>query len=168
MLKLNPRRQSPGTIGTVVLGTLCCGGAVGYLLVVGTSLVSMSVASAGVHDVRSMSAMSGLPSGPIGSLRVVVDDGDQVYEQSLTCTGDAEADPMACADLARHAERDDAANPFEEVAPGAICTEMTYGVQRATVTGTWNGAPVDTELNRQGSCQEARWQRLKSLTDPLE
>ncbi|RCV52219.1 hypothetical protein [Marinitenerispora sediminis] len=168
MLKLNPRRESSGSIGTAVLGTLCFGGAVGYVAVVGASLVSLSVAGPPLEDVRSMSAMNGLPTGPIGSLRIVVDTGDEVYEQELTCTGDAATDPVVCADLARDAEQEDAADPFEEVAPGAICTETTYGGQSATVTGTWNGTRVETELNRQGSCQEARWQRLESLTDPLE
>ncbi|GAA3754817.1 hypothetical protein HDA32_004273 [Spinactinospora alkalitolerans] len=168
MSKVNSRRASPGTIGTAVLGTLCLGGAVVYTAVVGASLVSLPTPPSAAEGVHTMSGLSDIPSGPVGSLRIRVDDGEEVYEQSLACTGDPATDPAACGELAARAEEDEEPTPFEEVSPGSICTDMTYGPQTATVVGTWNGAEVETEVSRAGSCEEARWQRLKPLTDRLE
>lgn len=56
---------------------------------------------------------------------------------------------------------------FTEVRDGTVCTDTVYGPQEATLTGVWEGQEIDTALSRKGSCEEARWQRLRALTEDL-
>jgi hypothetical protein len=56
---------------------------------------------------------------------------------------------------------------FTEVRDGTVCTDKVYGPQEATIVGTWEGQEIDTTLTRKGSCEEARWQRLRALTDQI-
>ena len=56
---------------------------------------------------------------------------------------------------------------FTEVGEGTVCTDKVYGQQEAVVIGTWEGQEVETTLTRKGSCEEARWQRLRALTDQI-
>ncbi|WP_026127208.1 hypothetical protein [Nocardiopsis xinjiangensis] len=56
---------------------------------------------------------------------------------------------------------------FTEVRDGTVCTDTVYGPQEATLTGVWEGQEIETTLSRQGSCEEARWQRLRALTEEL-
>ena len=56
---------------------------------------------------------------------------------------------------------------FTEVGEGTVCTDKVYGQEEATVVGTWEGQEVETTLTRKGSCEEARWQRLRALTDQI-
>lgn len=133
--------------------------------------------------------------GPTGQLRIQVSDRDRAWVQTLLCTGDLEKDPAACAELAQAAEEfhADTGNPvtgaeeaysegggepskadaagaeelFTEVREGTVCTDEMYGPQEATIEGTWEGEEVETTLSRQGSCEEARWQRLRPLTEQI-
>ncbi|WP_026122375.1 hypothetical protein [Nocardiopsis halotolerans] len=56
---------------------------------------------------------------------------------------------------------------FTEVREGTVCTDEVYGPQEARISGTWEGQEVETTLSRKGSCEEARWQRLRMLTEQL-
>lgn len=56
---------------------------------------------------------------------------------------------------------------FTEVREGTVCTDKVYGPQEATIVGTWEGQEVETTLTRKGSCEEARWQRLRALTEQI-
>ncbi|KOX24180.1 hypothetical protein [Nocardiopsis sp. NRRL B-16309] len=56
---------------------------------------------------------------------------------------------------------------FTEVREGTVCTDKLYGPQEATIVGTWEGMEVETTLSRKGSCEEARWQRLRAVTDQI-
>ncbi|WP_304453926.1 hypothetical protein [Nocardiopsis sp. YSL2] len=56
---------------------------------------------------------------------------------------------------------------FTEVREGTVCTDKVYGPQQATIVGTWEGMEVETTLSRKGSCEEARWQRLRAVTDRI-
>ena len=56
---------------------------------------------------------------------------------------------------------------FTEVREGTVCTDEVYGPQEAAIEGSWEGEEIDTTLSRQGSCEEARWQRLSALTEQL-
>ncbi|KUP95298.1 hypothetical protein [Thermobifida cellulosilytica] len=167
MSKLGARWNSLGTVGSVVLGSLCLGGAIVYTAVVGASIVA-APAIRTEAAAQTMSGLSELPQAPVASLEIRVDDGEKSYEQHLDCTGDPLADPAACAQLAANSEEEDAAGPFEEVDPGAICTDDVYGPESAVVSGTWNGVAIHTEVTRAGSCEEARWQRLKPLVEPFD
>jgi len=77
-------------------------------------------------------------------------------------------EPLAGVDI----EPTTAADPgeeqlFTEVGEGTVCTDKVYGQEEATVVGTWEGEEVETTLTRKGSCEEARWQRLRALTDQI-
>ncbi|WP_046471425.1 hypothetical protein [Allosalinactinospora lopnorensis] len=174
MSKLNPSRGFRGTIGTAMLASLCCAGAAAYALGVGSSLVSLPERpQAEGAEVETVSELSedGTPEAPIGQLQVRVSDRERAYIQNLTCTGDREADPAACAEIAQsqsQAAEDGAGDPFSEVDDSAVCTDKVYGPQEAVITGTWKGEEIEVSLSREGSCEEARWQRLTPLTDPLE
>lgn len=168
MVRLGARWAFLGTVGTAVLGSLCLGGAVVYTAVVGASLVALPEVRAEAADLNTMSGLTELPTAPIAALDVVVDDGGETYEQSLDCVGEPLSDPAACALLAAGGEEADQATPFAEVSPGAICTDVVYGPETAVISGTWEGAEVVTEVTRTDSCEEARWQRLKPLIDPVD
>ncbi|MDT0327537.1 hypothetical protein [Nocardiopsis lambiniae] len=56
---------------------------------------------------------------------------------------------------------------FTEVSQGTVCTDKVYGPQEAVIVGVWEGHEIETTLNRKGSCEEARWQRLRPLTDRI-
>ncbi|MFC9086361.1 hypothetical protein [Nocardiopsis dassonvillei] len=56
---------------------------------------------------------------------------------------------------------------FTEVREGTVCTDKVYGPQEATIVGVWEGQEVETTLTRKGSCEEARWQRLRALTEQI-
>jgi hypothetical protein len=75
----------------------------------------------------------------------------------LTCdpSGGDHPDPArACAAL------DKAKDPYAPVPEDAICTKIYGGPQTATITGTWNGAPVNATYSRADGCELARWQAL--------
>ncbi|MDT0304129.1 hypothetical protein [Streptomonospora wellingtoniae] len=174
MVKLNPRRGVLGSVGTTVLGALCLGGALSYGAAVGGSLMAPEPAPATESAVNTVSDLGSSPAPPVGELRISVVDKGRAYVQNLTCKGEPGSDPAACSEIASVAAewaagsaRGSADNPFAEVAPGAVCTERSYGPQEAVITGTWEGQKVDTEVDRSDSCQEARWQRLRPVTKPL-
>ncbi|WP_270070535.1 hypothetical protein [Streptomonospora mangrovi] len=141
----------------------------------GGSMTAPEPPAAADSEADRVSDLSTLPEAPVGDLRIQVVDEGHAYVQNLECSGDPDSDPGACAEIARvaaeWAEDDDQAsadNPFAEVARGSVCTEREYGPQEAVITGTWQGEEVSTELNRADSCEEARWQRLRAVTAPLD
>ncbi|GAA4891806.1 hypothetical protein [Streptomonospora salina] len=178
MVKLNPRRGVLGSVGTAILGTLCLGGALSYGIAVGGSLMAPGPEAAvesSVDNTVSEQAGSSSPEPPVGDLRIQVVDQGRAYVQNLTCGGDSGADPAACSEIARVAAEwaegssvGSADNPFAEVAADAVCTDRSYGPQEAVITGTWQGQEIETEVDRSDSCQEARWQRLRPVTAPLD
>ncbi|MBB6170678.1 hypothetical protein HNR23_000738 [Nocardiopsis mwathae] len=171
MSKLNPHRRSPRSAGIALLASLCGAGAVGYLLVVGTSLVPLAPEHAVESEVSTVSELSPVPVGPVGRIQVHVTDRAQAYVQNLTCEGSSETDPAACArlgDLIQDAGGEDSSsNPFAEVSEDAVCTDKEYGPQEALITGVWDGVEIETTVKRTDSCEEARWERLRPLTEPL-
>ncbi|WP_306368527.1 hypothetical protein [Nocardiopsis sp. CC223A] len=217
-MSLDRDHRSRGTLGTALLAGACCAGAVAYGVIVGPSMLPPQ------QDVQAATALSpdltGLdtepdgdeasaPRGPIGTLEIHVSDRDRAWVQTLECTGNAEEDAQACADLAavaaefhgepagsaEHPSSGEEAEPteeeadseavdgvstepttaalpgseslFTEVSEGTVCTDKLYGPQEATVVGVWEGHEVETTLTRKGSCEEARWQRLRPLTDQI-
>jgi hypothetical protein len=59
---------------------------------------------------------------------------------------------------------------FSRLAPkaGTLCPELYGGPQRATVTGTVDGRPVDVEVTRSDGCGVAFWTALEWLLGPPE
>jgi hypothetical protein len=98
------------------------------------------------------------PSGPKGSteLTVVVKTGPGQGKRtfSLVCDppgGDHPNPSAACRSL------EELEAPFAPVPPDQACTEIYGGPQTATVTGTFEGEPVDAEFDRTNGCEIARW-----------
>ncbi|MEU3138361.1 hypothetical protein ABZ645_03225 [Nocardiopsis alba] len=190
-------RRGRGGPGTALLAGACCLGAVTYAVFVGPSMLppqDVEAANASSPEVLGSviepSAEEPETRAPVGSLRVQVIDRHHAWVQTLECEGDPEGDPQACAALAEAAEgtagdptasvppedeeeidpEDDpgADTLFAEVRDGTVCTDKVYGPQQAVIEGTWEGREIDTALSRRGSCEEARWQRLTSVTDRFE
>ena len=127
MSKVNPRQGSSGSIGTAVLGSLCLGGALAYAFAVGGSLMAQQQPGSPTNpEVDTVSELSSLPEAPVGRLQIQVIDQGRAYVQNLTCEGDPESDPAACAEIAQIAaeqteDQDGAENPFAEVIGDAVC-----------------------------------------------
>ncbi|MEV2275246.1 hypothetical protein AB0I72_06635 [Nocardiopsis sp. NPDC049922] len=167
--------RNRGTLGTALLAGACCAGAVAYALLAGPALLP-------AEDVQATAAMTPdlvgpvaedteqtVETGPVGQLRIQVSDRDRAWVRTLDCTGDLEGDPEACSALAQVAAGLDEVSEglFTEVREGMVCTDQVYGPQHATIAGTWEGQEIETTLSRTGSCEEARWQRLRPLTERL-
>ncbi len=93
-----------------------------------------------------------------------------VEEESVNAAGGAEDGDGEGAE--GDAEPTEAVNTggallFTEVREGTVCTDKVYGPQEATIVGTWEGQEIETTLTRKGSCEEARWQRLRALTEQI-
>ena len=108
---------------------------------------------------------SGATTIPGSILTVTVDDGaGSLTTWQLTCdpAGGNHPDPeAACEALARHGER-----ALPPVHPDQVCTQLYGGPQRATVTGTWRGAPVLSRLSLTNGCEISRWKALVGLLPP--
>jgi hypothetical protein len=91
----------------------------------------------------------------------VVDEEGQTRRWRLTCApaGGDHPDPAgACAALAEKA-----AEALPAVASDQMCTEVYGGPQTATLTGTWQGKPVNSSFSRTNGCEIARWDALVPL-----
>jgi len=81
---------------------------------------------------------------------------------TLTCDPVGGTHPnakVACQELAQAAGKD----PFAPVPKGQMCTMIYGGPQVSTVTGTWNGKPVNANFDRKNGCETSRWNRLAAL-----
>jgi hypothetical protein len=145
-----------------VLAALCAAAGAGYVASVASILFAAPVHHSPA-ELPAVGLISETPPLPTGELYIRVSgvDGED-FNQFLGCTGDPDHDPHACTVLE---ERSDA---LAEVGEETVCTDTVYGPETAVITGRWNGEDVVTELNRQGSCEEARWQRLQFLAEPIE
>ena len=48
-----------------------------------------------------------------------------------------------------------------------MCTQQYGGPETATITGTWQGEPVNSTLSRKNGCEIARWDALKDVLPRL-
>lgn len=89
-------------------------------------------------------------------------DGSPVQRYTLTCvgagaSGDLPDPEAACAHL------EGLEDPFAEPPADQICTQQYGGPQTATITGLWQGEPVDVSLSRTDGCEISRWDALSPL-----
>ncbi|MGW5880469.1 hypothetical protein ACWFMI_28425 [Nocardiopsis terrae] len=185
-------RRSRGSLGTVLLAGACCAGAAAYAVLVGPSMLPPpDVETTNAASPEVLGSVVEQPeeadgTGPVGQLRIHVSDRDRAWVQTLNCTGNLAEDPEPCAVMAEAAQElaedptadevgsggeDGAGAPgsllFTEVREGTVCTDKVYGPQEAAIEGTWEGEEIETTLSRKGSCEEARWQRLRAVTEQL-
>ncbi|MFD1214455.1 SSI family serine proteinase inhibitor [Arthrobacter sp. GCM10027362] len=87
-------------------------------------------------------------------------------EQTLECVDSRPTDAStvsdpaaACAALAKSGE----AVFFALPDPNRACTQQYGGPQKARVTGTLNGKPVDKEFSLTDGCRIAEWQAMQAL-----
>lgn len=189
-------RRSRGSLGTVLLAGACCTGAVAYAVLVAPSMLPpQDVETTNVTTPEVLGSViepeedSADLEGPVGHLRINVSDRGLAWVQTLNCTGDLASDPEPCAVMAEAAAElagdPTAGDPesgageeepdqgvsgdqlFTEVRSGTVCTDKVYGPQEAAIEGTWEGEEIDTTLSRKGSCEEARWQRLRAVTEQI-
>jgi Subtilisin inhibitor-like len=102
-------------------------------------------------------------SGGITSLTVTANPGEGAAPSTwtLTCDPPGGSHPQAsaaCAELVS-AKGD----PFAETPKGTACSMIYGGAQKAQVTGSFDGRPVDTKFSRTNGCEVARWGRVAAL-----
>jgi hypothetical protein len=54
-------------------------------------------------------------------------------------------------------------DPFAPVPKGTACTQIYGGPEIASVSGTFNGKPVDTQFSRGDGCELERWKQVGFL-----
>ncbi|RKS10245.1 hypothetical protein DFP74_6002 [Nocardiopsis sp. Huas11] len=89
---------------------------------------------------------------------------DEAATEDVDVDGDGEADGTVAPTTAIDPGVEQL---FTEVREGTVCTDKLYGPQEAAIVGVWEGMEVETTLSRKGSCEEARWQRLRAVTDQI-
>jgi hypothetical protein len=99
-------------------------------------------------------------------LTIVVDNGSGATTTwRLTCDpagGDHPTAEAACAALAKHGE-----TALPPVPKDRMCTQQFGGPEKATVTGTWRGKPVDATFSKTNGCEIGRWRSLDGLLPGL-
>ena len=107
---------------------------------------------------------AGTPT-PISALTITVSDGSGgTTTWRLTCdpTGGDHPNPVAACQAL-----DQAADTALPAVPGDIaCAEVFGGPETATITGTWQGQRVNSQLARNNSCETARWEALAAVLQP--
>ena len=107
----------------------------------------------------SAPAQAGQPTAAL-TIQVTAAPGSPARRWTLQCGpagGSLPGAAGACAAIAR------SSNPFGPVPRGTMCSMIYSGPQTASVTGTWDGKPVDASYSRTNGCQTARWNTLASL-----
>ncbi|WP_313772153.1 SSI family serine proteinase inhibitor [Streptomyces sp. TYQ1024] len=95
---------------------------------------------------------------------MIVDSGrnDGRYELHCHPTFGTVPDPQGACDQLDGQTRWDR-DLFAPVPADAQCTMIYGGPERAHVSGTWAGRPVDTDFTRVNGCEMARWNRFSHL-----
>ena len=118
----------------------------------------------------SSSASTVTPQAPASSaasagstaLTIVTNNGaDKVTTWTLNCdpAGGTHPHPdKACAALA-----DKGRTALPPVGKGMMCSQIFAGPQTATVSGTWEGKPVNASFSRRNGCEVSRWQAMDGL-----
>lgn len=136
--------------------------AVGAVLTASLLLSACSTDSTSDPSESSSSETSSPQTGT--ELQVTINNEARVDEWTLTCDpqGGTHPDPrQACSflELSKQWGKD----PFTPVPDDAVCAQLFGGPQTATVTGVWDGKPVDAKFNLSNSCEIARWSNAVPL-----
>lgn len=114
-----------------------------------------------VQDPGASVTTSGTPE-PETDLTVTVDNGaGTTTTWRLTCSPDGgdHPDPAgACAALAENGAKALPPTPAD-----MACTMIYGGPQKATISGVWRGAKVESSVDRTNGCGISRWRALQPL-----
>jgi len=129
-----------------------CTGA-GVLVAVG---VVLALAGCGSEDDGGSPSTGATPDR---SLQITLDRGDGTEPEAyaLDCDGDGGDHPDPAAACAQLEAMDD---PFAALPDDVVCTEQFGGPETASITGRWDGEPVDLALSRTDGCRIAQWDAL--------
>jgi Subtilisin inhibitor-like len=132
---------------------------------------SSSPTGGGTSSAPSGGASSSPTTGSPGSLKgtslkvtVLAEPGVAAQSWTLTCDPPGGTHPQAgsaCAQLAAYSAT--SGDPFAETPPGVMCSMIYGGDQKATVTGTYRGKPVNTRFSRTNGCETTRWDRVSKV-----
>ena len=110
-------------------------------------------------------AACGTPAEPAKStseLTIVLDDGSgakTTWQLNCAPAGGTHPDPeAACQALTDHG-----ATALPAVPKDQMCTQQYGGPETATISGTWQGQPVNSTLSRKNGCEISRWDALKDV-----
>lgn len=141
-----------------------------WLVAVGVAMAACGDASADDDPISPTTTPIGGPY-PVADLSIVVQHQDRpTIEYRVTCLGDAATiigdvdvdEQAACLALAGS---DVSARLIEGPPADQICTEQYGGPDIAAITGTIDGQPVDTTVERTNGCGISDWDEL--LADVL-
>jgi hypothetical protein len=131
------------------------------LTVAAVALVLAGCGSDGGDGRSSSIDPTGSPAEHELQLTVDRGDGSDPETYTLACDGaDGATHPDPEAACGHLQAMDD---PFARLAEDVVCTEQYGGPQTATVTGRWDGEPVDLALSRTDGCRIAQWDALGPL-----
>jgi hypothetical protein len=105
------------------------------------------------------------PSAPAGSanLTILLDDGFGIRAYwTLTCDPVGGSHPQARTACGVLGARGAAAFP----ASGRDCSQDYGGPQKARVTGTWRGRPIDSQFTLENGCEIGRWTAMIGFLPP--
>ncbi len=116
-----------------------------------------SQGSSGVGTSVAPSAPAGGDSGTSLTITVLASPDAQPESWTLTCDPAGGTHPDAAGACAALAAADD---PFKPASKEGACTQIYGGPQTATVTGTYEGTPVDASFSRTDGCEISRWDAI--------
>jgi hypothetical protein len=99
---------------------------------------------------------------PATELTIVIKDDAKVTTWTLSCDPPSGTHPdpdKACAAVLTSK----ATKALPPVAKGMMCTQIFGGSQTATISGRWDGNPVNASFSRQNGCEISRWQAMGEL-----
>jgi len=76
---------------------------------------------------------------------------------TLTCGPVGGSHPDAAAACAALGQVKD---PFAPIPRGVMCPMIAAGPQTATISGVWNGEPVNSVFSKRNGCETNRWNRI--------
>lgn len=107
--------------------------------------------------------------GPATALDVTIDDGETQASFRLVCDGtprfegDAAERDAAAACEAVAAAKDRLLALGDPDREPEMCTEVYGGPEKAAITGTVDGEPIDAEVSRHNGCGISDWDQLEPL-----
>lgn len=119
------------------------------------------------QDTVTTSPSAGSGAAGVTELTITLKKSPSADEQTWTLkcdpAGGNHPDPAAaCAQL-----ETSGAKAFEPTPSDAACTDLYGGPEQGTVTGTFEGAPVDATFARKNGCDVDRWEKVSELFGEL-